>query len=103
MFKSFVRNLVKEVREIFKEEQMNVKVWNYPQRVQKIQRTEIWVVEGSKDYCKEEFHDCVDNFAVYIRAKLGDKWFMVNKHGCPVGAPYEQKTTDKWKLVKRIG
>lgn len=103
MFKNFLRSLVIDIKDIFKEEQVKIEVWNNPQRVSKIKKTEIWVVEGSKEHCPAKFHDSIDNFGIYIRAKYNDGWYMVNKHGCPVGAPYSEKTTDKWKLVKRIG
>lgn len=103
MFKTFLRSLGIDIKNIFKEEQVKIGVWNYPQRVQKIKDTEVWLVESAKPYSVVKGHDPIDNFSIYIRAKYGEKWYMVNKHGCPVGEAYSPSATKSWKLVRRLG
>lgn len=103
MFSKFFSDLSREIKAIFHQEQTKIKVWNDPHRTKKIKDTEIWIVEGSKDYCPVNVHDSVDNGCIYIRALYKGRWYMVNKHGCPVGAPYQDKYVDKWNKVSRIG
>lgn len=103
MLRTFLQDLVKEIKAIFKEERDKPSVKHNPVVQKKSADTEVWIVEGIRAYDNAKHLNYSDTKCIFIRAKWRGEWYMVNKQGSPIGVPCEKKATDQWKLVKQIG